>query len=273
MRNRKRALYYKMNIESNKNENSVRGRSYYVKFILAPTVLCFLILQAVLHFLPAAVPGVLQTEFTFNLASLTACSCLLALFCYYGTKFYLPWWRRSMIFFAAVIFPPVSLIYVKRLQLLQIFPNYMCWEALIFLGCLLGIFLLTVLSRELTLYLFFGALTTVVSVGSFSLFAHILSLFAAAEWLIPQILSFVISVIFAFWVNRKYVFSGKGIWWQELQRFVFSRLFSGFVIEFALMAFLVEICRINQDWAKIATAFLVVVCNYILSKFFVFMKK
>lgn len=99
MRNRKRALYYRMNIESNKNENNVRGRSYYVKFILAPTVLCFLILQAVLHFLPAAVPGVLQTEFTFNLASLTVCSCLLALFCYYGTKFYLPWWRRSMIFF------------------------------------------------------------------------------------------------------------------------------------------------------------------------------
>ena len=125
--------------------------------------------------------------------------------------------------------------------------------------------------REVILYLVFGVLTTVVSISSYYICSEILNI----HYLVSNIISWVLSVIFAYFTNRVWVFESKSKntsdILKEMLTFVNCRLLYG-VIDMATMFVLVGAIHINDMYAKVFTQFIVVVLNYVFSKLIVFKK-
>lgn len=122
--------------------------------------------------------------------------------------------------------------------------------------------------KELILYLIFGVLTTVVSFLVQWLFKDVIVLPYA--WLTTFIAWFS-SVLFAFVTNKLIVFESKKKqgFFKELFLFYASRLLTG-LLEIGAMALFVDICHLNYWAIKIAANAVIIVLNYILSKFIVF---
>ena len=125
--------------------------------------------------------------------------------------------------------------------------------------------------KEFILYIVFGILTTVVSISSYYVCSEILNI----HYLVSNIISWVLAVIFAYFTNRVWVFESKSKntsdILKEMFTFVNCRLLSG-VIDMATMFVLVGAMHINDMYAKIFTQFIVVILNYVLSKLIVFKK-
>ncbi len=123
--------------------------------------------------------------------------------------------------------------------------------------------------REVLLYLFFGVLTTAISWGSFYLLHYPL----AISELLANILSWVAAVLFAFITNRVWVFSGKtGKFFPEMGKFFVSRLTTLGVEELIILVFVTWL-SFEAMVVKMLGNVVVLVLNYVLSKFFVFIKK
>lgn len=118
-------------------------------------------------------------------------------------------------------------------------------------------------------YLVFGGLTTVVNIIVFYLFDSILGV----HYLVANALAIVVSILFAFFTNKKYVFKSSTptfqLWLKEFSLFVSFRLLSA-VFDMGSMWLLVDGLDLDANWAKIITQFIVVVLNYAFSKFFIF---
>ena len=132
--------------------------------------------------------------------------------------------------------------------------------------------------REVANYLIVGGLTTLVSlVVKYALLFTILDAKNAVQLQIAVIISWIISVAFAYWANRKYVFESKSKQiLKEIGLFVASRI-STLLLDMLIMWFFVTFLKLDSDiWVivwTIVSQVLVIVANYILSKFFVFKKK
>ena len=124
--------------------------------------------------------------------------------------------------------------------------------------------------KEIILYVFFGGLTTVVSVGSFILLVEL-----GIHPLIANVLSWVLAVGFAYITNRRWVFNsqakGTAIW-AEICSFYGGRLLTLGLEEALLLIFGLWL-GMNHKMVKLAAQFVVLACNYILSKFLIFRKK
>ena len=124
-------------------------------------------------------------------------------------------------------------------------------------------------NKEKLLYLFFGALTTVISVVVFALFTKVIPL----DELIANIISWIVAVLFAFVTNRIWVFESakdKGII-KQLLSFYSGRLVTLGVEEVLLFIFIKQLC-LNEMLVKIAAQVVIIVLNYIISKLFIFKK-
>lgn len=203
---------------------------------------------------------------------LFASSCLVALYCFWRWRHKFNPWRAYFSAFVWLLLPTISLVYLDKLKLSQLFSTLTICLLSLYLAAYLGTLIILILERELCFYLFFGALTTVVSVASFTLSARCFSFYPYQSWLGPQTISFVLSILFAFVVNRRYVFLSKGPLIKEFERFVGSRIISSLICEYLLMAVFVDVLSLNWDLSKITTAFMVVLLNYLFSKIFVFRK-
>lgn len=139
--------------------------------------------------------------------------------------------------------------------------------------------------KEIITYLIFGVLTTVVSWGSYALFALLLektNLGTTTTVSIANVLSWICSVAFAYVTNKLWVFDSKSwklaIVWKEIVTFVTARLATG-VLEWVGVPFLVgigmdqTIFGVKGAWAKILVSVLVVILNYVFSKLIIFRKK
>ncbi|MFZ2539257.1 MAG: GtrA family protein [Oscillospiraceae bacterium] len=126
--------------------------------------------------------------------------------------------------------------------------------------------------KELILYVFFGGLTTLCNLICYYIFAHIFSI----DEITSTIISFIVSVLFAFFTNRRYVFmsNAKGVKQvtNELARFFGARLFSG-GLDVLMMYLFVTLLLFNDMLIKILSNIVVIILNYIFSKLFVFRKK
>ena len=125
--------------------------------------------------------------------------------------------------------------------------------------------------REVLLYLFFGGLTTVISIGSFWLCDSVLQL----NEHVANAVSWVLAVLFAFVTNRLWVFQApaKGIaFWIQLSRFYVGRLATFFAEEIIILVFITWL-GFHSLTVKIAAQVMVLILNYIVSKIFVFRKK
>lgn len=123
--------------------------------------------------------------------------------------------------------------------------------------------------EEAIIYLVFGVLTTVVNIVVF----YLLDTVFDVQYLIANLVSIIVSILFAFFTNKKYVFKSKSenfqSWMKEFVLFCSFRVLSG-VFDMLSMWILVDFLTLDTNIAKIATQFIVVVLNYFFSKFFVF---
>ena len=123
--------------------------------------------------------------------------------------------------------------------------------------------------KEQLLYLFFGALTTAVSLGTFYLFTAVIPL----DPLIANILSWIFAVLFAFLTNRTWVFASTDQpFFRQMVSFFLGRVSTLLMEEMILLVFVTWL-QLNAMAIKIAAQVLVLIMNYVISKLFVFKKK
>ena len=125
--------------------------------------------------------------------------------------------------------------------------------------------------KEIMAYLFFGVCTTVVNFVIYFACTQILDI----NYLIANALSWIGAVAFAYVTNRIWVFKSKskGIRavFKEITTFVSCRLLSG-VIDMLIMFIGVDILGVSDGITKLATQVIVVVLNYVFSKWIIFRK-
>ena len=121
--------------------------------------------------------------------------------------------------------------------------------------------------REIALYLFFGVLTTAVSIGSFALLRALLRM----HYLAANAVSWAAAVLFAFFTNRAFVFTADRRP-RQLPLFALSRL-ATLAVEEAGLFLLVDVLAAGELAAKAVMQAVVIALNYILSKFLVFQRR
>lgn len=121
-------------------------------------------------------------------------------------------------------------------------------------------------------YLIFGGLTTLV---------NFIVYFPLYNWLdcsavLSNVAAWVVAVAFAYLTNKPFVFKSRD--WSaktvipELTKFVGCRMGSG-LVETVIIWICVDCLRLDGNWIKILVSVLVVILNYISSKWIVFIKK
>lgn len=128
--------------------------------------------------------------------------------------------------------------------------------------------------KEIFNYLIFGVLTTLINLLTYFLLTNLF--FDAKDALqlqIVNIIAWVVSVIFAYCTNRKYVFnSTNDNKIKEISDFFLARLATLFM-DMIIMFVGVNVLGVNDGIVKIISQVVVIVSNYILSKIFVFKKR
>lgn len=123
--------------------------------------------------------------------------------------------------------------------------------------------------KQIILYLFFGGCTTLINWVAYVLFYNLLSF----ENVTSTVIAWVISVAFAFVTNKIWVFEsagGKNLFF-EIWTFVAARLITG-LLDVAVMYMAVDIMDMNANLWKLLSNIIVIVLNYIFSKFIIFKK-
>lgn len=126
--------------------------------------------------------------------------------------------------------------------------------------------------RDILAYLLFGVLTTAINYLIYLPCYNILGWSAG----VSNILAWIVSVTFAFVTNKPFVFKSNdwswSVVWPELAKFAGCRVVSG-ILETGILFLTVDLLNMNGNILKLVTAVLVIVLNYIGSKFLVFKKK
>lgn len=131
--------------------------------------------------------------------------------------------------------------------------------------------------KEIILYLIFGVLATVVSLGvKYALLFTVLEASNAVQLQIAVIISWVAAVLFAYFTNRNFVFESKNQnKLKEFSSFVVARI-TTLIMEMIIMWFFVTLLGLNSNLYVVIFTLIsqvvVIVGNYILSKLFVFKK-
>lgn len=128
--------------------------------------------------------------------------------------------------------------------------------------------------KEIINYLIFGVLTTIVSLVTYYICVYtILAPDNAVQLQIANVISWIISVAFAYITNRKFVFESKEknkI--KEASKFVTSRI-ATLLMDMVIMYVGVTVLKFNDKIMKLISQVVVIVMNYILSKILVFKKE
>lgn len=127
--------------------------------------------------------------------------------------------------------------------------------------------------KEALLYLFFGVCTTLVNlVTKWILLLTVIDSSNAIQLQVAIIISWIVSVLFAYVTNRKYVFESKSkSIFKEISSFFGSRVLT-LVLEMVIMYIFVTALNFNVYLFTIISQILVIVLNYVFSKLFVFKK-
>lgn len=127
--------------------------------------------------------------------------------------------------------------------------------------------------KEIINYLIFGFLTTVISLGVYYLLTMtVLNAKSSIELQLANTISWCVGVLFAYFTNRKFVFdSNNKNKKKEFINFATSRVSTLFLDMFVMFLF-VTVLKYNDQIIKIFSQILVIVGNYLLSKFIVFKK-
>jgi len=123
--------------------------------------------------------------------------------------------------------------------------------------------------KEAILYLVFGGLTTLVNIVSYIVCARVFGL----GTLTANAIAISLSILFAYVTNKIFVFESKTETLEKLLRefftFIACRLATA-VFDMAFMYITVDILKLYDIGMKISTNIVVVILNFVLSKFVIF---
>jgi Predicted membrane protein len=125
--------------------------------------------------------------------------------------------------------------------------------------------------REIIAYIIFGGLTTLVNF----IFYYTLVNPLHVHYLAAQVIAWIAAVLFAYFVNKRYVFDSKSTEKKtvavEIISFFAVRVLS-FLVESAILILLTDILLISENISKIPASVITVILNYLTGKFIVFRK-
>ena len=130
-------------------------------------------------------------------------------------------------------------------------------------------FIKKLFSKEVILYVVFGALTTLVNIGSF----YIMTTFIGINENTANNIAIVLAVLVAYFTNKDLVFhsqaSGFGEKFIEFSKFILGRLVTMF-IESIGGSLLFRYAPIPSIISKCLITVIVIILNFFISKFFAF---
>lgn len=129
-----------------------------------------------------------------------------------------------------------------------------------------------VMTREVIFYVIFGVLTTIVNIVSTYAFNELLHI----EGAIASALGIILSILFAYFSNRKLVFNSKAKGFKEnlkeFGKFMLGRAATMVIEEGGVILF-----NTIMHWplmpVKIVLTIIVIIANFFISKFFAFKNK
>ena len=125
--------------------------------------------------------------------------------------------------------------------------------------------------EEIIKYLIIGVLTTALNYMVFVILINIFKI----EMHTSNIIAWLVGVIFAYLTNKLFVFESKSfkidVLKKEISSFGVARVFS-LLLEEVILYIFVNILNMNQLIIKLVANVVVIVVNYILSKFIIFRK-
>lgn len=122
--------------------------------------------------------------------------------------------------------------------------------------------------REIVSYVFWGGMTTLVNYTTYFLLTRQFDVYYAYA----NAIAWAVSVLFAYVTNKLFVFRSREWGWKalrELWQMVTARIFSGLLEMGALMLF-VEVLHFPDGPVKIVVSVVVVIVNYVMSKWIIF---
>lgn len=118
-------------------------------------------------------------------------------------------------------------------------------------------------------YLIFGFLAFVLNYILYFIFADTI----AMHYMAATVLSWVLTVVFAYWTNRTFVFKSQNKEMASVARefvsFIGARVATE-LLEIVLMYVMVTMLTINDKISKLVCQVLVILANYVLSKIWIF---
>ena len=131
---------------------------------------------------------------------------------------------------------------------------------------------------EVFLYIYVGGLTTAINLISWNYFYVIINTVVKNDnvsWKIAEAIAFVIAVAFAFFADKivvfkSYSFMPKKIM-TEIGTFIGARIVTE-LVNVVLMWAIIDMMKKNAGFGKIVASLVVIILNYIFSKYFVFTK-
>ena len=128
--------------------------------------------------------------------------------------------------------------------------------------------------KEIIMYLVFGVLTTLISLGVYYVLVYtILNPNISYQLQFANILSWIAGVTFAYFTNRKFVFESKSEdKVKEGSKFLMSRI-TTLIMDMFIMFLGVTILHFNDKIIKLVSQVVIIISNYLFSKLFVFKNK
>lgn len=125
--------------------------------------------------------------------------------------------------------------------------------------------------EELIKYLIIGVLTTVINYIIFAILVKLANIDMHAS----NIIAWIVSVIFAYFTNKLFVFESKSFEFKVIGKEVLSfgaaRVFS-LLLEEVILYIFVNLLNMDELIIKLIANVIVIIVNYILSKFIIFKK-
>lgn len=126
--------------------------------------------------------------------------------------------------------------------------------------------------KSVILYLVFGVLSTILNIATYALCSKIFKI----NYFISNTIAWIIAVIFAYLTNRIYVFESdaktKKNVFKEIVLFFYYRIVT-LILEFAILYIGINLLKIDDLIIKVISNIVVILLNYIFSKFKIFKKK
>ena len=130
---------------------------------------------------------------------------------------------------------------------------------------------------QILLFALVGLGSALVNLGSYNLLLWAMQfadLFPNVDFLIAQLFGFVISVAWAFWFNRRYVFRSPGATWKEsLIKVYITYSITGIGLSWLLSLLWVQVLDIPKEVVTLINDALCFPINFLLNKYWSFKKK